>query len=214
MCFMKNSMRKTDKFLALTIAMSLLIPGLSVAQESQEEIVARLAFLGDGVHEVKKNENGTLRSLKVVGSSRISTVLGKAKGLQMAQRKATMKANQAFLEWFKSEVSAISTDNEETIVTLEGAGENLTEQGKATEKSRNDIAIKAQGLERGLSLVAKDQTEDTTTLIYLWSHKRANMAKGVERTNRSDKPAQSKSNAKPSDVKITPKRVVSPDFDE
>ena len=206
-------MKTNHKFASLTIAMSLLAPGLSVAQESREEIVARLAALGDGVHEVKMNENGTLRSLKAVGSSRISTVLGKAKGLQTAQKKATMKAKAAFVAWVKEEVTAISLDEEETIVTLKGDGENLSEEGKATERQKVVIATKAQGLVRGLALVAKDQTEDTMTLIYLWSPERANTAKAAGKVNESDGPTPVKGKANPSGKKVTPKRVVSPDFD-
>ena len=207
-------MRKNHKFVALTIAMSLLVPGLSVAQESQEEIVARLAFLGDGVHEVKKNENSTLRSLKVVGSSRISTVLGKAKGLQMAQKKATMKANAAFIAWIKNEVSSVSRSEEEDIVTLKGDGENQSEEGKSTSITKVVIETKAQGLVRGLSLVAKDQTDDTMTLIYLWTPARANAAKIAGKINRSDESTSAKGKPNSSGKKVTPKRVVSPDFDE
>ncbi len=210
-------MKTNQKIASLTIAMSLLAPGLSLAEESREEIVARLADLGDGVHEVKMNENGTLRSLKVVGSSRISTVLGKAKGLQTAQKKATLKANAAFVEWIKNEVSSVSLDEEETIVTLKGDGENVSEEGKATERQAAVIRTRAQGLVRGLSLVAKDQTEDMMTLIYLWTPARANAAKVVGKVNDSDEPTPAKGKggkADPSGKKVRPKRVVSPDFDE
>lgn len=194
----------------LALSLNLITIATSIAQESNSDIVARLAALGDGVHEIKKNDDGTLKSLKVVGSSRISTVLGKAKGLQRAQKKASMKANAAFVEWIKSEVTSISEESDETILTLQGDGENVKEQGKATEMSKEVIAKKAQGLVRGLTLVAKDQTEDMMTLVYLWSPKKANMAKAAGKANQSDKP----DHTTPNTGKVTPKRVVSPGFDE
>jgi hypothetical protein len=188
---------------------------LSDAQETPEQIVKRLADLGPGVHEVKA-ENGRLKSLKVVGQDRISTVLGAAKGLQTAQKRATLKANAAFIEWMKSNVASVSATGDETIVTLQGDGENVTEQAKSVETTTEGIAQAATGLVRGLTLVAKDQTADTLTLVYSWSQEKANLAKAAQNDNESDQPsaATPAAPAAPVDKAVPSKTVVSPDFDE
>jgi len=210
-------MKKNKIITGLMFSLCIFTPLSLSAQESNEEIVARLAALGDGVHEIKKNDNGTLKSLKAVGSSRISTVLGKSKGLKMARKKAMMKANAEFVSWMKSEVSSINTDSEETIVTLQGDGENTTEQAISTEMSKSEITKKAQGLVRGLTLVAKDINADgdTMTLVYLWSPKKAAFAKSASHTNNSDDtPSAKKATPPAAKGKVSPKRVVSPGFDE
>lgn len=189
---------------------------LSDAQETPEQIVKRLADLGPGVHEVKA-ENGRLKSLKVVGQDRISTVLGAAKGLQTAQKRATLKANAAFVEWMKNNVASVSAMGDESIVTLkgekEGDKESLTEQAKSVETTTEGIAQAATGLVRGLTLVAKDQTADTLTLVYSWSPEKANLAKAAQKDNESDQPYAG-TPAAPVDKAVPSKTVVSPDFDE
>lgn len=185
---------------------------LSNAQETPEQIVKRLADLGPGVHEVKA-EDGRLKSLKVVGQDRISTVLGAAKGLQTAQKRATLKANAAFIEWMKSNVASVSATGDETIVTLQGDGENVTEQGKAAETTTEAVVQAATGLVRGLTLVAKDQTADTLSLVYSWSPEKANLAKAAQKDNESDK-SSAGTPAAPVEKAVPSKTVVSPDFDE
>lgn len=185
---------------------------LTDAQETPEQIVKRLADLGPGVHEVKA-ENGRLKSLKVVGQDRISTVLGAAKGLQTAQKRASLKANAAFIEWTKNNVASVSGTGDETIITLQGDGANVSEQGKATETTREGVTQAATGLVRGLTLVAKDQTADTLTLVYSWSSEKANLAKAAQNDNESDQPSAA-TPAAPVDKAVPSKTVVSPDFDE
>ena len=179
----------------------------SQAQESPEQIVKRLAELGSGVHEVKV-ENGRLKSLKVVGQDRISTVLGAVKGLQTAQKRAALKGNAAFIEWMKSHVASISMTNDETIVTMQGDGQNA-EQGKASETTKELIVQQATGLVRGLTLVGKDQTEDTLTLVYSWSPEKAALAKDAQDANHTGGATSST----PVNKKAPVKTVTSPDFD-
>lgn len=185
---------------------------LSNAQETPEQIVKRLADLGPGVHEVKA-ENGRLKSLKVVGQDRISTVLGAAKGLQTSQKRASLKANAAFVEWMKNNVASVSAIGDENIVTLKGDGENLTEEAKEIQTTTEAVAQAATGLVRGLTLVAKDQTADTLTLVYSWSPEKANLAKAAQKDNDSEQPAAG-TPAAPVDKSVPSKTVVSPDFDE
>lgn len=190
---------------------------VSQAQETPEQIVKRLADLGPGVQEIKA-ENGHLKSLKVVSQETISTVMGAAKGLQIAQKRASLKANAVFLEWMKNNVVTISESNDENIVTIEGNGQNVTEQGKASETTREAVIQHSAGLVRGLTLVAKDQKEDTLTLVYSWSPEKAALAKVAQKENESEgsapeTPAPSAPTT-PTDKTIQPKTVVSPDFDK
>lgn len=187
---------------------------VSHAQETPEQIVKRLADLGPGVQEIKV-ENGRLKSLKVVSQERISTVLGAAKGLQTAQKRATLKANSVFIEWMKSNVVSVSATNDETIVTLQGDGQNVTEQGKASETTKEAIVQQAAGLVRGLTLVAKDQTKDTLTLVYSWSPEKAALAKVAQKENESEGSSpETPVPSAPSDKTIPSKTVVAPDFDQ
>ncbi len=194
-----------------TIAMVIFLARLA-AQESPEQIVKRLTELGEGVHEVK-TEGGKLKSLKVVGQDRISTVLGEAKGLQTAQKRATLKANAAFVDWMKMNVISISSVGDETIVTMAGDGQNVSEQGKASETTRQQIVTMAEGLVRGLALVAKDQNPDTKmmTLIFSWSPEKAALANEAKRAN--NKPSSVVPSTPAPDSKDIPRKtVVSPEF--
>lgn len=187
-----------------------------VQKESNEDIVKRLAELGPGVQEIKTLDNGKLRSLKVVGQTRISKVLGKAKGVQIAQQKAKMSAQQAFVEWMKTHATSITTDeNEETIVIIGNGGEPI-EEGKATEISKNSITAKASGLISGLSLVARDVSsdEETLTLVYIWSPKRAAQAGEAAEKNNQNEESAKKSSATSEKATKPSRTVVSPDFDE
>lgn len=201
-----------NKTIHFVVAAIICCVAVAQAQETPEQVVKRLAELGTGVHEVKV-ENGQLKSLKVVGQDRISTVLGAAKGLQTAQKRASLKANAAFIEWMKSNVTSISALGDETIITMKGDGENLTEEGKTGETTSEGIVQAATGLVRGLTLVAKDQTADKLTLVYSWSPQKANLAKEAQKENQSDEPSKENA-AAPKDKAVPSKTVVSPDFDE
>lgn len=180
------------------------------AQETPEQIVQRLASLGEGVHEVKYEEGRRLKSLKVVGQERISTVLGVEKGLQTAQKRATLKANAAFVEWMKSHVSSISSLSDEEIVTLEGDGQAVKEQGKSSETKRQEIATKAEGLVRGLTLVGKDQQTERLTLVFSWSAEKAALAANAAKINSKETDT---GEVDPRSKVVPKKTVVSPDFD-
>lgn len=200
------------KILNVTIMAMVVFLARLAAQESPEQIVKRLTELGEGIHEVK-SEGGKLKSLMVVGQERISTVLGEAKGLQTAQKRATLKANAAFVEWMKTHVTSISSTGDETIITMAGDGQNVSEQGKASETTRQQIVTMSEGLVRGLALVAKDQNPDTKmmTLIFSWSLEKAALANEAKSAN--NKPSSvAPSTPAPDSKDIPRKTVVSPDF--
>lgn len=202
--------------ISLPIIISVLSLGTMVsrAQETPEQVVKRLAELGPGVQEIKV-ENGRLKSLKVVAQERISTVMGATKGLQTAQKRASLKANAVFIEWMKSNVVSVTASNDETIVTIQGDGQNVAEQGKASETTKEAIVQQAAGLVRGLTLVAKDQKEDTLTLIYSWSPEKAALAKVAQKENESEGSSpETPVPSSPTDKTIPSKTVVAPDFDQ
>ena len=195
-----------------------------VAQETPEQAVQRMAALGEGVQDLKVEE-GKLKSLKVVGQDRISSVLGTSKGLLTAQKRAKMKANAAFVEWMKNNVKTIQSSADESIVTLQGesqqgAGEKgdsekLTEQGKSVETDKQEIATQAQGMVQGLELVGKhvDPETKTLTLVYAWSAARAKAAQEAGEGER-DADSNAKPGAKKPDAPVKKKTTVSPNFNE
>ena len=191
----------------------------ALAEESPEEAVKRMAQMGPGVHDVRKDATGALQSLKVVGQERIPKALGPAKGIMFAQKRASMRADAEFVEWMKKNINSVSSSGDETIVTLSGDGENLSEGAKNDGKDTAQITREAQGLVKGLKLVGKDQDPDTglLTLVYSWSPSGAQLANEAKQANNrptepSAKPTQEES-GKPSQ-EIQKKTVVSPDFDE
>jgi len=184
--------------------------------ESREQITKRLVDLGPGIHERKEDSAGKLKSVKVVGSARISKVLGAAKGLQIAQTKAKLSAQQAFIEWLNTNVSSVVVSEEETIVTLTGDGEKTAEEAKGSEKTTNVTQSQADGLIRGLSLVGKDVDAEgeTLTLIYIWSPARAAQAIEAAKTNAGESGSGPGSKPSVKNNEIKSKTAVSPDFDE
>ena len=160
----------------ILLALSLL-PLSATAQEAPDQVLQRLAAMGQGVHDVK-SEKGRLKSLKVVGQAPISTVLGVAHGLQTAQTKASLKARAAFVEWMASHVTYISQTSNETVAILEGNGNARTEQEKSTSSVKETVIQQATGLVKGLVLVGKDQDPESgiLTLVYTWSPERAALA--------------------------------------
>lgn len=72
-------------------------PADATAQENAaktQDSIQELAELGPGVHRVKKTANNVFKSCVVVGQARISTVLGKSKGLATARAMQNSRRNQ------------------------------------------------------------------------------------------------------------------------
>lgn len=205
----------------ILIAVAALIgPSLQAADqptETPEQIVQRLAELGPGVYEIK-TENRHLKSLKVVGKVRISTVLGKAKGMEIAQQRAHASALIKFTEWLKANVTSSSNDANEVITISEGDGKDLKEQSKSSETNTDHVTVDAAGIIRGLALVGKHVDADggMLALVYAWSPARAAEAKEAAAANSDDHsatPTEANPSPKPSDSPVKTKTTVSPDFD-
>lgn len=150
---------------------------------STEDEMAALVRLGPTVHIRKKDAKGRVERLIVVGQGRISTVLGAAKGNEMARKKAALSARAEFVKWLGEKVEVRENAENEATLFLTGAEENdkgaQSEAGKAVEKSSDSYKSVAEGLVRGLTLLHSDVNaeEKTCTLVYGWSAANARAAK-------------------------------------
>ena len=191
-----------NRLIAPLVAATLLLFGgqLSHAQEkdddgpSVEEQMAKIAALGPGVHNIQKDKKGHITACVVVGQARISTVLGKAKGIENARDKANLACSAEFVKWLKEEVSVYQSNDEETVTLLEGEeggdDESLTESAKSVEKSGRKMVSLSKGLVRGLQLLHKEVDGDgkTYTVIKGWKADTAEGVKKVSADLASDEP--------------------------
>ena len=189
------------------------------AEESPEEIFKRLVEKGSGAQEPKKDSTGALQSLWIVGQAEISKVLGPAKGLMLAQKRASLVANAKFVEWMESNVTSVETLDDQSIVVKTGVDNKLSEQGKSDEKNTTQITQAVQGLVKGLKLVGKDQDPKTgvLTLVYSWSPAGAQLANEAKEANNRPPGTQANPNQKPNGQPpgdIQKKTIISPDFNE
>jgi hypothetical protein len=168
-------------------------------EDAQAKEMSLIAQLGQGVHKVKTDDKGRIKSCVVVGQSRISTVLGKAKGLETARQRAALAARAEFVKWLKEKVSVHETTDDETILFLEGSEGNdkdaLKESGKAVEKTSKKMESVAEGLVRGMQLLHTETSgnDKTYTLVYGWERKAAEATKKV----REDLNDESKDGTRP-----------------
>lgn len=183
------------RWIAPLVAIALLFAGhASYAQEKEEkddgptieEQMAKIAALGPGVHNVQKNKKGHITAFVVVGQGRISTVLGKAKGLENARNKANLDCSAQFVKWLKEEVNIYESSDEETVILLEGSeegdGEDLKESGKSVEKSGKKMESLSKGLVRGLQMLHKEVDGDGKTFIIIKGWK-ADTVEGVKKVS-------------------------------
>lgn len=172
---------------AIAIGITGTFPAL--AQEApQEQATSSSSFeanvnLGEEVQDIKKDERGNLKSLKVVSSSRIPLSLGVAKGLEVARQRARLRAKQIFLQWMKDNVKGVQSSGEETMFQLESADGGPNEAGKSLETDTRAIESKVEGVVRGLELIGKKQDNETLTLIFGWKSKNADFARQAEAAN-------------------------------
>ena len=169
---------------------------------SVDEQFARLVNLGPGVHNIQKDKKGRITSCIVIGQGRISTVLGKGKGMEVARQKANLAASAEFVKWLKEEVSVFSSNDDETVVLMEGTeGANedtLKEAGKSVEKSSSKMESISKGLVRGLVLIHKDVNGDDKvyTIVKGWKADTADGAKKLSADLASDEPESGKNGSR------------------
>ena len=150
---------------------------------SAEEQMDNLVKQGPGIHNIKKDNKGRVKSLIVVGQSRISTVLGATKGKEVARKRAEQSAKAAFVQWLGDKVEVHEGQDNETTLFLQGDEGNdkeaLSEAGKAVEKNTDTYKSVAGGLVRGLTLLHSNlNAEDKEySVVYGWSLANAKSAK-------------------------------------
>ena len=181
---------KKNIAMAFTLALVAMI-GSSQAQQPAPEVtgsgakIQQLAELGPGVHMIQKDEAGRMKSCVIVGQSRISTVLGNAKGLELARKRATLNANAEFVKWMDGNVKAVESMTNESIVYLEGSAQAISESGKSTEVTKDNVELVAQGIVRGMSLIGfnQDGSVGNLTVVYGWTPHYASLANEAQTAN-------------------------------
>ena len=159
-----------------------------------ETALSKIAEAGPGVYAIQKDAQGRITSCIVVGQSRISTVLGAAKGKEIARDRARLDASAQFVTWLKEKVSVHVKSDDQATLFLEGAEGNdkdaLKESGKAVESTSKTMDSVAEGLIRGLQVlqVAVSGKDKTYTILMGWEAKTAAATNAVEKTNESGKP--------------------------
>jgi hypothetical protein len=187
------------------IAASVCAAGLGYAGDKDKKdggtdsVFAQIVGSGPGVHRIKTDKQGRIQSCIVVGQSRISTVLGTSKGLQLARDSARLAASAEFRKWLKEKVSVHEKSEAETILFIEGSEENdkdaLRESGKSVEKQSKKMESISVGLVRGLQVLGSDvnSKEKTYTIVMGWDAKTAAAVKKVDADLKDSKEKKSDS---------------------
>jgi ribosomal protein S5 len=198
-------------------------------KDGKDELYAQLAQLPAGVckKELGKDKQGRIQAILVVGRATISTSLGKARGIELAQQRAINSAKIKFMQWLKEDVTVRQGQEDETVILTEGAEEDgkddaKRESGKAIEKNTTKFETVSKGLVRGLQVVYFEQQgkEKTYVVIMKWSTKNAAEAARIDKelNNPGDKPGDKETKKptpkrKPEDKTIPDKKGKVPDDD-
>lgn len=150
------------------------------------DAIKQLADLGPGVHKIKRDDAGRLQSCVIVGQSRISTILGTAKGLEVAKKRARMNAQAEFIRWMKTAVAAVQLMSDSSMVVLKGNDKSLSESGKAVELTSDNVSTLSEGVLRGMTIIGvhQDGKSETMTVVYGWTPKNAALAEEAKDVNR------------------------------
>lgn len=217
-------------FLTATLSALLCAANVSADDKSDADVqkkLSEIAALGPGVNNIKKDEKGRIKSCVIVGQARISTVLGKAKGLETARQRASLAAKAEFVKWLKEKVTVYEKTDDQTLTLLEGKEEgdkdSLKESGKAIESTSKKMESVAEGLVRGMQNIHTEVSDKdkTYTVVMGWDAETANATKKVkkdldsdeakngDKENGQEKPKKDKD--KKSDKKIEDKKSTSKD---
>lgn len=165
-------------------------------ESSVSQAFKKIADLGPGVHAIQKDKKGRITACVVVGQARISTSLGKAKGLELARDKANLDCSAQFVKWLKEEATIYLSSDEESLILIEGKegkeDDSLKESGKAVEKSGKKMESLSKGLVRGLQVIYKelDGEGKTYTIVKGWKADNAEATKRVLNELSSDEPKE------------------------
>ena len=214
-------MRRVFAFLVLLTA--LVMASVSVAADEKNKDpkarklvdLSKVASYPSGVYNIEYDpKTGEITSLLVVGSSRISTVLGAAKGKKVASQRASIEADAEFVKFLKSEVKVYEKSEDEHAIFQEGnEGNNkdaMNEAGKSLERTSTKFERSAKGFLRGMQ-VAHYEISDKDKTYYLvkkWNSKTSEATKKTKADLDSDAPAKKGTPSKPGDKKLEDKKVT------
>jgi hypothetical protein len=175
----------------LTIALAVAAGAATGRADSNKDgevarAMSKIAQLGPGVYAVKKDDQGRIKTCVVVGEARISTVLGKAQGLETARTRARLAAAAEFRKWLNEKGTVYEKCEAETITLIEGTAggdkDVLKKSGKAVEKTTTRYETVAEGLVKGLQVLHVEVSGDdkTYTVVLGWDAETAKAAGTVD----------------------------------
>jgi hypothetical protein len=163
--------------------------------------------------EIEKDDKGRVTSILIVGKADISTVLGLAKGIRLAEKRAVNDAKGAFLKWLEEEASVRETEDNETVVMTEGAKETgkdagRKETGKEIAKSTTEFKTASAGLLRGLQVVYynQDGKGKLYTVVLRYTSKAGDAARSTKKDLDTRAPEEKKPTPEPGTGKPEPKK--------
>ena len=165
---------------ARTVAHKFMDPAPDPTEELMDDVVAQ----GPGIHCIKRDGKGRLRTLLVVAEASIDTAKAVAEGKETARNKAVRNAQNQFSAWIAEAVVVCKNATNETtlFVKSDGNKQAIDDAGNAIEiNSESGKRIMAR-LVRELRLLHLDiRAEDKTyTVVYGW------MAATGKETNHND----------------------------
>ncbi len=165
-------MSKNPLFAGIVAVM--LAGGLPAVAQNNDPITALIQSELTGVQNIKKNNDGAIRSLTVIGRAPISRALPMAKAKQVASAAALRNAKAEFAKFLKTEVTASSAqDGSVTIATKGAAGGDegdakSIETADAIEVSSEKYAEFAAAAITGLQQIGAGVWEDSYTVVMGW----------------------------------------------
>ena len=208
-------------FASLVLLTGLVVASVSVAADEKNKDpkarkvdLSKIASYPPGVYNIQFDDKGQITSLLVVGTSRISTVLGAAKGKELANQRASLQADAEFVKFLKAEVKVYEKTEDETAIFLEGNEGNdmdaMNEAGKSLERTSTKMERSAKGLLRGMQVAHFEisAADKTYYLVKKWNSKTAEATKKTKADLDSDAPAKKGTPSKSVDKKLEDKKVT------
>lgn len=189
-------------FVALIVSSVIVRAAEDEEAPSAEAKMAKLVELGPGVHAIKKDKKKRIISCVVVGQARISTALGKSKGLEIARNKANLDASAQFVKWLNDDIVLQEASEDESITLMEGSegeeGDTLSESGMSIEKNSKKMETVSKGLVRGLQLLHKqvDGNGKTYSVVKGWKAETSEGAKEISEGRSDDSSEKSSGGGK------------------
>lgn len=122
-------MKKYGMGFAFGIAAAILVPvvGISADAQSLESRFQQMAEMDPGVQgPPKKDANGNIISVMVVGKGKVSRSFSKQRAKQIASKEAMREARNAFAQWLNTSVTWSETANGDVVIKEKGSAEGDT----------------------------------------------------------------------------------------